>query len=118
MSVVLFQGEISQISTRKDRTVKIVLESALELTDPLELSALFGLKANQVTVAIKEGGFRDKDIDAIPEPEQDVGQKPPGVRLRGSLYRLWEQQGKHGDFELYYKTAMERIINTVKEKLT
>ncbi len=118
MSIVLFQGEISQISTRKDRTVKIVVESAMELNDPDELSKLFSLKANTVYVAIKESDFKKEDTDAIPEPEMDVGEKRPGVRLRGSLFRLWEQQGRHGDFEIYYKTSMERLINNVKEKLT
>ena len=43
--------------------------------------------------------------------------KTSSQRLRGCLFVLWEQEGKQGDFEQFYKTKMEKIIDWVKGKL-
>lgn len=118
MSTILFQGNIAKVETRSDRTVKVIIESALELTDPVELAALFGLKKDTVYIAIKEGNFSKEDVESIPEPERLEHEKSPALRLRNVLYRLWEHQGSKGDFELYYSTSIERLISKTKEKLT
>lgn len=118
MSTILFQGEISEVRTRKDRTIRLVLESAMEVTDPLELAGLFGLKASTVYVAIKEGSFNEEDVKAIPEPERMEHEKSPALRLRNALYVLWQQQGSKGNFEVYYQASIEKLINQVKDKLT
>lgn len=49
--------------------------------------------------------------------EEDAG-RSPAQRMRGVLYRLWEQKGKEGDFETYYRAKVEAIVNQLKEKLT
>lgn len=118
MSIILFTGEIGQVTTRKDRTVRIVLESATELTDPMELAALFSLKANTVNVAIKESTFSQQDVEAIPEPERIEDSKSPASRLRGTLWVWWDQKGRTGDFESFYRVHMDRLVNQIKEKLT
>lgn len=43
--------------------------------------------------------------------------KSPAQRLRNSLFVLWKQQDKGGDFDAWYKQQMELIINQVKERL-
>ena len=117
MHVILFTGEIAQVSTRKDRTVKIILESATEIVDPNELASLFSLKANTVSVAIKESAFSDEDISAIPEPVDPSIKKSESERLRAVIWRWWEARGKQGDSNAFYKANMEQIINQIKEKL-
>lgn len=47
-----------------------------------------------------------------------MGQKTPASRLRGVLFVLWEQRGKQGDFEDFYRAKMEQIIEQAKEKLS
>jgi len=49
--------------------------------------------------------------------EEDAG-RSPAQRMRGVLYRLWEQNGKKGDFETAYRIRMESMISQLKEKLT
>jgi len=117
MSIILFNAEIAQVSTRKDRTVKIILESATEIVDPNELASLFSLKANTVSVAIKESTFSQDDISAIPEPADPSVRKSESVRLRAVIWRWWEARGKQGDSTAFYKANMEQIINQIKEKL-
>ena len=43
--------------------------------------------------------------------------KTPSKRLRACLYVLWQQTGEQGDFEVFYRERMEKIIEFVKNKL-
>ena len=43
--------------------------------------------------------------------------KTKGQRLRAIIYRTWEQEGGDMDFDVYYNTAMEKIIDLMKMRL-
>lgn len=51
------------------------------------------------------------------EVKGETETKTSSQRLRGCIYVLWEQQGKNGEFEIFYKSYMEKIIDWVKSKL-
>jgi len=51
------------------------------------------------------------------EVKGETETKTSSQRLRGVLFVLWEQSGKQGDFENFYKTKMEQIIDWIKGKL-
>lgn len=51
------------------------------------------------------------------EVKGETETKTSSQRLRGVLYVLWEQQGKQGEFETFYKSYMEKIIDWIKGKL-
>jgi hypothetical protein len=59
------------------------------------------------------------DLVNLPKPDANKfpGQKTQSQRQRAVIYRLWEQAGKPGDWEEYYKNTMERIINQLKGNL-
>ena len=65
-------------------------------------------------------GLARVDVDAQDgiAPLDADERKTPSQRLRGCLFRLYEQRGKNGDFEIFYRAQMERIIDAVKNKLT
>ena len=52
------------------------------------------------------------------EVKSEVSQKTQGQRLRSVLFILWEQRGRKGTFEDFYRDRMEEIINIIKAKLT
>ena len=56
-------------------------------------------------------------VSDIPEEQAESGVKTPHQRLRSRMYILWKQQGSKGDFDSYYRTSMERLIDIVSEKL-
>jgi hypothetical protein len=60
-----------------------------------------------------------KEDTKIPDEKADsmTGQKTQAQRLRGVIYRLWEQNGRKGDSENYYRSIMEGLIEQLKEKL-
>ena len=56
-------------------------------------------------------------VEDIPEGEAEAGVKSPAQRLRAKIYIMWRQKGKHGDFETYYRTSIERLIEHIDAKL-
>ena len=53
----------------------------------------------------------------IPQEDSEVKQKSPSQRLRGVIYRYWETLKDVGDFEGFYRTYMEKLINFIKGKI-
>jgi len=93
----------TSVSTKKDGSVKIVLETR-ELT-PIQMAELF-LNVN-------------KEVMQIEVPDDSYEGKSKSTRLRNVLYRFWEQHGKEKfeSAELHYAHHMEKLIDHFKDKL-
>ena len=66
-------------------------------------------------LVFKENEVQDEDI-----PKEDVEEdKTPSKRLRATLFVYWKQHKKDSvpEFESYYRSQMEEIINYIKIKL-
>lgn len=63
--------------------------------------------------------FNPLDIKDAPKYRinRELETKTPALRLRNTLYVLWEQEGSKGDFDEFYRQKMERFINVVKDNL-
>lgn len=63
----------------------------------------------------------DDSIDAVDvpkfKPDAGTNQKTPGQRLRAILFVLWSQSGRPGDFETWYASKLENLIQQYKSKL-
>jgi hypothetical protein len=67
---------------------------------------------------VGQNEIKPEDVADLPElPKEPENTKSPAQRLHAVLYRLWEQKGKNGEFRSYYEIYMERLINTLKERL-
>ena len=42
-----------------------------------------------------------------------TGQKTQAQRLRGVIFRLWEQNGNKGDSETYYRAMLEKSNRSI-----
>lgn len=109
---------VENISTRKDRTIKIVIGSN-EVT-PSVASDLFSLNNQICYVAIKPEPFRKEELNLVESLEATYdGNKTPSQRLRGVLYKLFTQDNEgFKSFTLYYDHHLERIIDHFKTKIT
>jgi hypothetical protein len=109
---------VEGIRTRKDNTCAITFGTQ-ELT-PSQAGDLFHLNGKFCYLAIKPETFRKEEIEAMDELKTDFEDngKSPGQRLRGVLYRKWENN-KEGfsTFTLYYEHNMEKIITHFKSQL-
>jgi hypothetical protein len=115
---VMMAVEVTKISSRVDKTISIVLETA-ELA-PAKVGELFALRGRVAFAYIKpDKSVSEPEMKAIDglQPEM-TGGKSMSKRLRDCLYRAWESNNEgYTDSELYYRFKMEKFIDHVKSKI-
>jgi len=107
---------INGVRTMSDDTVKLSVYVSRELPAK-DMTTLFSFQKAEGYMMFAE---KQADLEEVDIPEYKVEfktDKAPSVRLRAVLYIKWEQGGKQGDFDSYYKQQIERFIEAVKEKL-
>jgi len=111
---ISFAAIVAGVKSRKDRTFKVELDTQELGGDAAKLFAAIG---SQGWVLFSPND--DLTETDIPELKADagLGHKTPSARLRAVLRVYWEQKGQPTDWPVFYDTQMERLINTVKEKL-
>lgn len=111
----LLPAILTSVRTRKDRSIALTFETR-EVSEKV-ISAMLAQAHNEGYLLFSPNDdITEKDI---PEEKADalMGSKTPAQRLRSVLYVRWQQRGKNGKFDDYYKSAIEAIIDTVKETL-
>lgn len=115
MSIVL-QCTVENITTRKDRTLKVILGSQ-ELT-PRQAGELFELLNQLAYVLISPKGINQEQIDTVEKADLELGGKTQSQRIRGVLYKLFEQDNEgFSSFDTYYKSKTEKYIEHLKSKI-
>lgn len=114
MMKVTLPAILSGVASRKDRSYTLKFETrelrgteAAILLDELQAEGWLLFSSNELS----EADIPDEKADSM------TGQKTQAQRLRGVIFRLWEQNGKKGNSEEYYRTVMESLIDQLKEKL-
>jgi plasmid replication initiation protein len=108
---------IDGVRTLKNNTLRLTIETQdIACFTPEQLATLFRLSDKQVYVAIKETPVNPDEIE-VKEAPTIKGEKTPGQRLRAVLFVYYEQHKPAQDFETFYKSHMEKLIHSVKEKL-
>ncbi len=116
--MIVLNATVENLSTRADRTVKIVIGTQ----ENVKAAELFALQGQLVTVGISTNGLKPDEIELLRTSKFEIDDIPdgksPSQRLRNTLFRNWEQaNGGYSDFNLYYLNKMETIINHYKSKL-
>lgn len=117
--MTIIPATIENISTRKDKTVKVTIGTQ-ELS-PTAAAMLLSLQNKLAFVAIQEAEFQPEEIKQLAEANADLDTvgKSSSERLRGVLYKLFVQsnEGFH-TFDAYYRSKMEKIIDHFKSHIT
>lgn len=115
-SGILLPAYVENISTRKDKTVKITL-STQELT-PEKAGDLFSILNKLVCSYFSIKDIDQDEIDMVDKINPEFGGKSQSQRLRSVLYLLWEAKNDgFKDFNNYYHFKTEEIISHYKSKL-
>ncbi len=116
--MIVLPAILEGIRSLKDKTYKLTFETN-ELT-PEQFSAIGASIQTFGYLAFKQDPFKQKEKDMLETIEaeyEDTG-KTKSQRLRGVLYRNWEQQPEGYEvFDDYYNHHMEKIITHFKSKL-
>jgi hypothetical protein len=119
MDTFVFAGQIDGYRSLQDKSLKVSIVTTTEVSPEtvLNISHAFQLPC---VIAVSSDPFtaeQIKDLDNI-KVDFDDGGKTPGQRLRGVLYRMWEQNNeRYTVFEDFYRAKMEQIITHYKNKL-
>lgn len=112
---VLMPAILSKVASRKDRSYTLSFDTrelrgseASILLDTLQQEGWILFSPNE---DLKESDVPDERADSM------TGQKTQAQRLRGVIYRLWEQNGKNGKFDDYYRSITESLIDQIKDRL-
>lgn len=112
--MIQLPSTITKIESLLDNTIRIRVETQEVSSDAAV--ELFNLRGKLGWMVFSADSLTPSDIPK--EKPNDMDTKTPGQRLRAVLYVTWEQNGKKGDFETFYRSSIERIIEKYKEKLT
>ena len=102
----------------KDKSYKLTYES-FELT-PEQIVGLNTSLGQAGYMAFKIDPFKQSEKDILNNLESDFEdkKKSQGQRIRGVLYKNWEQKPEGYDtFQKYYDYQTEKYINHFKDKL-
>jgi len=118
MKVFQLPAGLDGYRSLKDRTLKLVFETG-ELSPEQMANIHYAL--NKVGfLAFSPDPFAThelEEIDKLKVEFTDTG-KPPSQRLRGVLYKLWEQKPEgYKAFTDYYNAKMEIMIEHYKSKI-
>ncbi len=101
----------------KNRSLRMWYDSQENLSD--EQVAKITRNHNKfgwLSFLVAERQLTPDDMLDLPEIVDDTKYKTPSQRLRGILYRVWEKQGKKGNFEEFYIIKMDMLASWLKDK--
>jgi hypothetical protein len=116
--ILQFPALISKIITMANHSLRITVDSQENLTSEqiakiVDCYDKFGYFNFLVDKMIKP-----EDLLNIPDVKPEFKtDKSISVRMRNVIWRIWEKKGKQGDFDIFYKSMGEKIIEQLKTKL-
>lgn len=112
----LLAAEVESVSTRKDKTYKIVLGT--QEMNPMNGGQLLTFMNQVVSVYLCPAEIDQREIDQIDKIDPEFSGKSQSQRLRNVLY-IWFTQGNQGykDFDGFYRHHTERFIEEIKTQL-
>lgn len=118
MKTVQCSAQIDKISSRKDRTLSVLLNT--QEMSPEETAQLFDFQGLQIWVAFAETALTYNDITVPDVMISNDDTKSPSERLRAVMYIYYKQNEKklNKPFDTFYRETMEKYIESIKDKLT
>lgn len=116
MDGILIACEVGRIASLVDGSLSVTITTP-ELA-PAKVGEIYGLRKKVCYVYFSQNQIDGNEKKVIDSLDPELKGKTPGQRLRGVLYRMWEQDNEgYKDSNSHYTAKMELIINTYKSNL-
>lgn len=113
--MIKIPSTISKVETLSDGTIRLKVDcQELQGQDGAEILKLYRKLG---VFVFSESDISEEDLKDLPEVKVEQGEKTPGQRLRGVLYRLWEQTKTGKSFDEFYRDYMSALCEKIKEQL-
>lgn len=116
--MLIIGAQLEAYRSLKDKTLKITFET--QEPTPDQLVGILNNAQKFGYLAFKNDPFKDDELNILKDLKSDYDDtgKSKAQRLRGVLYRNWEQKSEGYEvFDDYYNHHMEKMINHWKNKL-
>ena len=117
--MIILPASLDGFRSLKDKTLKITFETQ-ELS-PVQTAEILAMTGSFCYLAIKREDFKEFETKVMNDMKADAyefGGKSSSQRLRGVLFRLWQQDNEGFDSSVkHYEHHLEKIINHFKSKL-
>jgi hypothetical protein len=112
----LIAAIVENITTRKDRSLKVVIGT--QEMNPGAAAQLLQYAHQLVTIYISPAAVDNREIEQVDKIDPELNNKSQSQRIRNVLYLL-HQQADEGfkDFDTFYKAKTELYIEHLKTKL-
>jgi len=114
---IIFQAGIEKIETRADRTMKLIMGTPEMSAEQIAKLYQFFQRESYCLLSYSKPNKEQVEVVKDNAPEGDIKGKTPSQRLRNVIFVYWQQQASKQSFDDFYERAMEKLINTVKDKL-
>ncbi len=112
----LFAAIVENVSTRKDRTIKITIGT--NEISPAKAGQLITYMNQLVSVYISPSEVGTNEIDQVDKIDPELNNKSQSKRLRDVLYLNFKNDAKgFKTFDEFYKHETEKVIEHYKSKL-
>jgi len=111
-AIEIQHSQVVGVSSKQDGSVRVAFTTP-ELR-PSEAGALIQLHGKNVCISLVPEDVAPPEIIKV---DTERAQKSPSQRLHNVLFVYWRQLGGKGNFQEFYVTQMERLIDSVKEQL-
>lgn len=114
---LILSGVLENIATRTDGSIKLILGTQEMGTD--DAGRLFTLRNKFIKVLLSDSNISPIEENLIDAENIQGGKKAKShsQRLRSVMFKVHENQGIQTDFEVFYKSEMEILIDKYKEIL-
>lgn len=119
---IIFPAIMSGYRPKVDGGFSVTFSTNILRSD--EKQVIDAMYQNLCAVMVKSNGVNDvkfdsDEVEAFDSVDMDLidNKKTPSQRLRNVFYRLWEQEGKQGEFKEFYRVKMETLVEHFKQKL-
>lgn len=100
---------IDGIRAKKDRSLGITVSTPEMSVE--EKTLMFELQGVNCHATIQP---LDEEFPEIVEVRAETDRKTASSRLRGILWVLWDKRGRDGDFDVFYRQQIEKVIERIK----
>lgn len=112
MKAIRFNGIMTRYGSRADGGLGLTLVTP-ELTKE-QRSEVEELKGINLDVLLNPLDYK---VEETYEIDKEAGQKSLSERLRGVIFIFWKEHRIKEEFEAYYRRAMEKKIQEIKDKI-
>lgn len=116
MEGLLISAYVENISTRKDKSVKITLGT--QELGPEKAGDLFQLLNHLAAVYLSVKDIGHEEMALVDNVNPEISGKTQSQRIRNVLFLLWKNNNEgFKDFDSFYNSKTEMYIEHLKSKL-